>query len=91
MEQQSHTHIVLLVEDDPEDVLMIIEVLGKTSELKIVHHKNGLGALNYLKTIKEKNNPLPCLIILDINMPVLNGKELLAIIKNEKKTSNLFR
>lgn len=84
MKHQSHTHTVLLVEDDPDDVMMIMEVLEKTPEVKTVHHKNGLDALNYLKTIKEKNNPLPCLIILDINMPVLNGKELLAIIKNEK-------
>lgn len=74
-------HNILLVEDDPDDVLMIMEALGgNTSPLTIVHKKNGLEALNYLNEVKVKAF-LPSLIIMDINMPVLNGRQLLSIIK----------
>lgn len=77
-------HIILLVEDDPDDVLLIMEALkSNLASLHIVHKKNGLEAINYLKEIT--NTSLPSLIIMDINMPVLNGKQMLSILKNDKK------
>lgn len=77
-------HTILLVEDDPDDVLLITDALKSTSSgLTIINKKNGLEALNYLNEVKSGNDLLPCLIIMDINMPVLNGKQLLAILKNE--------
>ena len=72
------------MEDDPDDVLLITDALKSTSSgLTIINKKNGLEALNYLNEVKSGNDLLPCLIIMDINMPVLNGKQLLAILKNE--------
>ena len=77
-------HTILLVEDDPDDVLLITDALKSTSSgLTIINKKNGLEALNYLNEVKSGNDLLPCLIVMDINMPVLNGKQLLAILKNE--------
>lgn len=81
MEHVNHT--ILLVEDDPDDVQMITEALDGISPTNIVHKRNGLEGLNYLEHLKENGESLPCLIILDINMPVLDGKKLLAILKNE--------
>lgn len=76
-------HKILLIEDDPDDVMLISDALNETSySLIIINKKNGLDALTYLNEAKVKNE-LPSLIILDINMPVLNGKQLLAILKNE--------
>ena len=43
----------------------------------------GVSALDILQQLKISGNP-PCLIILDINMPVLNGKETLSIIKKDE-------
>ena len=77
-------HKILLIEDDPDDVMLITEALNDTSfKLAIINKKNGLEGLNYLNEIKSQKELLPSLIILDINMPVLNGKQLLAILKNE--------
>jgi CheY-like chemotaxis protein len=70
------------VEDDPDDVQMITEALDGLFTT-IVYKKNGLEGLNYLEQLKENGQSLPCLIILDINIPVLDGKKLLAILKNE--------
>ena len=81
-----HTnHIILLVEDDPDDEQLIKEALqGSELSLSIVHKKNGLEALDYLNSLRQGSMSLPCLIILDINMPVLTGKQLIAILKNEE-------
>jgi CheY-like chemotaxis protein len=78
------SHTILLVEDDPDDVLLVKDALRDKTHLKLLHEKNGLEALNYLKELRAKSLSLPCLIIMDINMPVLNGKELLSIIKHEE-------
>jgi CheY-like chemotaxis protein len=79
-------HIILMVEDDPDDEQLIKEALQQSElSLSIVHKKNGIDALQYLNDLKENNPTLPCIIILDINMPVLNGKQLIAILKNEEK------
>jgi CheY-like chemotaxis protein len=85
-ETLKHTgHIILLVEDDPDDLQMIKEALEiGSASLNIIHKKNGLEALDYLNGIKSRNNSIPCLIIMDINMPILTGKQLLSIIKNEE-------
>jgi CheY-like chemotaxis protein len=77
------------VEDDPDDVLLVTDVLRATSSsITIINKKNGLEALNYLNELKAKND-FPCLIILDINMPVLNGKQLVAILKNEEEFKSI--
>jgi CheY-like chemotaxis protein len=71
---------ILWADDDYDDLQMMREILSKKSkDYNIVEVHNGKEALEYLK--KETTNP-PCLIILDINMPVLDGKETLSILKN---------
>jgi CheY-like chemotaxis protein len=76
-----NTNTILWVDDDADDLQLMQEILAKKKkEYKIIEAHNGREALAHLDAAKEKNE-LPCLIILDINMPVLDGKETLAIIK----------
>ena len=75
---------ILWVDDDADDLQLMQELLAKKKkEYKIVEAHNGREALAYLKTATEKDD-LPCLIILDINMPILDGKETLAILKGDE-------
>jgi CheY-like chemotaxis protein len=75
-------HTILWADDDYDDLQMMREILAKKKgDFEIVEVHNGKAALEYLKKAKEKSD-LPCLIILDINMPVLDGKETLSILKN---------
>jgi len=76
---------ILFVEDDEDDRELISEVINKVnSSVETIFAENGLHALNYLTGVKEKS-ALPCLIVLDLNMPVLDGKETYRKIKDELK------
>ena len=74
---------ILCVDDDVDDLVLLREAVTDASHkcsFKEVY--NGKEALDYLHQARHSED-LPCLIILDINMPILNGKEMLAIIKND--------
>ena len=71
------------MEDDADDVLLMRDAFAGQTNVKLVHEKNGYEALSYLRELKAKTALLPCLIITDINMPKLNGKQLLNILKND--------
>ena len=80
---------ILLVDDDPDDLMLLkeaIEAINK--EILISEKENGRSALNYLKE-KIAKGSLPCLVVLDINMPVLDGREVLAILKSDLALKNI--
>ena len=77
---------ILLVEDNPGDVRLTIEAL---KESKILNNLNvvddGIEAMAYLnKEGKYKDRPHPDLIILDLNLPRKDGREVLEEIKEHK-------
>jgi CheY-like chemotaxis protein len=73
---------VLLVEDDQVDAMTVNRAFG---ELKIpnevIHKVNGVEGLAYLNSTKTH----PSLILLDINMPKMNGIEFLQRIKSDEE------
>ena len=80
---------ILWADDDADDLMLMKEILLKNNRLyNIVEVRNGKEALDYLK-ISRENGKLPCLIILDINMPILDGKETLSILKKEEEFSSI--
>ncbi len=72
---------ILLVEDDKVDVMTVKRAfrdLKLTNPLTVVG--NGEEALNYLR---DPDNERPCIILLDLNMPKMNGIEFLAVVKQD--------
>jgi CheY-like chemotaxis protein len=77
---------ILYADDDPEDKENIYECLKDiNSEVDMVFVNHGLDALQYLQDVSN----FPCLILLDINMPVLNGLETLKILRQSKGLSQI--
>jgi CheY-like chemotaxis protein len=75
---------VLFVDDDLEDLQLIREVLDDISQAyEVEEAHNGLEALECLEKGQEAGS-LPCLIVMDINMPVMDGKRALSIIKSSE-------
>jgi CheY-like chemotaxis protein len=84
-----HDKFVLCVDDDPDDRLIICEAIKEAdSSLTVVEAKNGVEAHQLLKEAKIIGR-FPCLIILDINMPLMNGKETLKEIKKDEMLKSL--
>ena len=76
---------ILLVEDNPADVVLTqraFEKIDVTNEIEVI--RDGETALKRLSREGEfANSPLPDLILLDINLPRVNGKDVLAVIKSQ--------
>jgi CheY-like chemotaxis protein len=77
---------VLLVEDDPGDALMIREALETYApETDIAAVVDGVDALRYLRREDEfAHEPRPDLVLLDLNMPRKDGREVLAEVKADR-------
>ena len=76
---------ILLVEDNPGDVRLTKEALKEGKVYNNLHWaKDGVEALEFLKREgKHANAPRPDIILLDLNLPKKDGREVLAVIKRD--------
>ncbi|TAM51916.1 MAG: response regulator [Paraburkholderia sp.] len=73
---------ILVVEDDDVDVMTIQRAFKEIRVLNpVVRQENGEMAIDYLR---DPSNATPCIILLDLNMPVMSGIEFLEIIKADE-------
>jgi two-component system, chemotaxis family, response regulator Rcp1 len=73
---------ILLVEDSPSDVRLIREALkGATVPIEIMLARDGVEATEHLQQSEVGQAVRPDLVLLDLNLPRKNGKEVLAEIK----------
>ena len=75
---------ILLVEDNEGDIVLTLEALSDAklkNQVSVV--RDGAEALDYLNDRKPTPHLLPDLILLDINLPKIDGKEVLQTIKND--------
>ena len=81
MTQSDQPIQILLVEDNPGDARLAVEALTEgeiNNNISVV--QDGVEAVSFLR---DENNPRPHLIFLDLNLPKMNGKEVLAVIKKD--------
>jgi CheY-like chemotaxis protein len=86
--------VILLVEDDPEDQELARRALQKSkvhNQLYVVN--DGEEALDYLyrrgRYEHPKDSPRPDLILLDLNMPKLDGRAVLEQVKSDRELKSI--
>lgn len=85
----SRVPVILYAEDDPDDRELLKETLSFTGiEHRLIEAVNGMEALSYLQSDAGLRNR-PVLVLLDLNMPILNGRETLQKIKEQPDTADI--
>ena len=83
---------VLLIEDDMVDVMNVERAFRKNSiKNPITHARNGLEALGMLRGEEgyQKIEPRPQIILLDLNMPKMNGMEFLRELRKDPELKSI--
>jgi CheY-like chemotaxis protein len=76
------SYTILYVDDDADDLMLIAEAFERyTDHLTVVHANNGVEGLRTLDKM-YKEHKLPCLVVIDINMPIMDGKQMLRKLRD---------
>lgn len=86
--------IILLVEDNPDDEALTLRALKKNNVMnQVIVARDGVEALDYLYAkgayTNRDPNVMPEVILLDLNLPKINGLEVLQRIRSDKRTKLL--
>jgi CheY-like chemotaxis protein len=81
-------HTILYAEDDLDDLMMVRQAFEPHDHIEVLHAANGIEALEHLQNLQNEDTQ-PCLVILDINMPKMDGRETLEQMKNNEALRNI--
>jgi len=78
---------ILLVEDDEVDAITTRKALSEINVAnELIHKYDGREALEYLR---NEGNARPCIILLDLDMPQMDGFEFLSAVKSEDRLKKI--
>ena len=84
----SYSTKILMIDDDIDDRLIMQEMFAEIGSPNIAHYEeSGEKAISYLKALETTE--LPSVIILDLNMPRLNGTQVLRLLKADDRLKNI--
>jgi CheY-like chemotaxis protein len=89
MKQDLHSHTILYMDDDQDDLQLLREALHRVNgEYSLLHAADGIEGLDLLHRLQASNG-LPCLIVLDINMPRMDGRRTFQALRQDPDLSNI--
>ena len=78
---------ILYVEDDYDDFLLLQKAFQDVDEdIELINVVNGFDTIKFLE---ESEDNFPSLILMDLNMPGMDGKETLELLKNDDKYKSI--
>ncbi len=82
---------ILLVEDNPDDILITREAFQNSAIQSTLHvAEDGIDAMRFLRNEERFSEaPRPDLVLLDLNLPKKDGREVLAEIKRDKALKDI--
>jgi CheY-like chemotaxis protein len=80
-------HFVLMAEDDSDDRLLYEEAIRK-SDFDVGYHISQDGA-ELMKFLRDKENPRPSIILVDLRMPLMGAHEVIAAIKGDPELQSI--
>ncbi len=82
---------ILLIEDNPGDILLTQEAFNECKGIHVINYvKDGIEAIKYLRKDGEYVNVCtPDLILLDLNLPKKDGREVLEEIKKDDELKSI--
>lgn len=91
MEADARNKIIFLIEDNRGDIRLIQEALkSTTTHYDVVVARDGVEAMDYLRQDGAYANAIrPDLILLDLNLPKKDGREVLAEIKSDSSLKHI--
>lgn len=72
---------IVYAEDDLDDLFILQQAFRKHAHIEVAHAPDGKKVLQILEKMAHEKS-LPCLVVHDINMPVMNGREALQAIRS---------
>ncbi|RYY87590.1 MAG: response regulator [Chitinophagaceae bacterium] len=83
MKHQSHPHTILYMDDDQDDLQLLREALNRVgADYKLLDAPDGVAGLELLHRL-HASGELPCLIVLDINMPRMDGRRTFQALRQD--------
>lgn len=94
MSRTARSALILIVEDDPNDVLFLVRAFKKANVRQALRvASDGQDAIEYLSGVGRYQDrtafPLPCLVVLDLKMPRKNGLEVLRWLREHEEFKDL--
>lgn len=89
MTTSTSRNLVFYADDDPDDLQLVLESFNQYAKnVEVITASDGGQALKFFQSTDEPFLT-PCLIILDINMPEINGKDLLVKIRQMERFADV--
>jgi two-component system, response regulator len=78
---------IFIADDDEDDVFLVKRAFNEVAaDINLKHFSDGI---QLLQELKNYSHHLPCLVLLDLNMPVLDGRQTLLKIRQDQNFDNL--
>ncbi|WP_343530650.1 response regulator [Pedobacter sp.] len=83
-----HNPLILIAEDDPDDALMLKDAFSEIDQNMVTFLNNGKLLIEHIQHLLLTNK-LPNLIVIDLNMPVLDGRGVIKELRKNTETKNI--